>query len=132
MREEDLYEATKNLFESTAVILLLPDAPCGCLTVFSALTLPAKEELILDTITQMRAETKKVFRERLKMAVKTRQIPANSDIPAIAGALTNFFEGLTLQARDQDICQAELIAIAIKGVNLLPPKLASHCPLPAV
>ncbi|MDE5879348.1 MAG: TetR/AcrR family transcriptional regulator, partial [Desulfovibrio sp.] len=120
LEEEDLYEATKNLFAATARILLSPDAPCGCLTVFSALTLPAKEERILETIARMRADTKKVFRERLKKAVRDREIPADCDIPAISGALTNYFEGLTLQAREQDICQAELLAIALRGVKLLP------------
>lgn len=120
MAENNLYEATKNLFEDAARILLLPDAPCGCLTVFSAMTLPAREGRILETITRMRQETKKMFRDRLMIAVRAQQIPADSDIPAIAGALTNFFEGLSLQARD-DICQAELRAIASLGVHLLPP-----------
>ena len=119
----DLYEATKNLFSSTARILLLPDAPCGCLTVFSALTLPPCEKEILDTVAMMRGETKKIFRERLRMAIRAGQIAPDSDVPAIAGALTNFFEGLTLQAREEDICQAELLAIALRGVALLPPQV---------
>ncbi|MBD5416199.1 MAG: TetR/AcrR family transcriptional regulator [Desulfovibrio sp.] len=121
LTEENLYEATKNLFAATARILLSPDAPCGCLTVFSALTLPAREERILATIADMRADTRQVFRERLKKAVRDREIPADTDIPAITGSLTNYFEGLTLQARERDICQAELLAIAVRGVKLLPP-----------
>lgn len=121
LEEKNLYEATKNLFAATARILLSPDAPCGCLTVFSALTLPAREEGILATIANMRADTRQVFRERLKMAVRDREIAPDCDIPAITGSLTNYFEGLTLQAREQDICQAELLAIALRGVKLLPP-----------
>ena len=118
---EDLYEATKNLFDETARILLLPDAPCGCLTVYSAMTLPPKEKEILQTIAKMRNDTKRVFREKLKDAARRGQIPADSDIPAITGALVNFFEGLSLQARD-DICLSELLAIAALGVELLPQK----------
>lgn len=121
MSEPDLYEATKNLFEDAARILLLPDAPCGCLTVFSAMTLPPGEVRILETITQMRLQTKKLFRDRLMLALKAGQIPEESNIPAIAGALVNFFEGLSLQARD-DICLAELREIALRGVCLLPGK----------
>ena len=124
--EENLYEATKNLFASTARILLSPDAPCGCLTVFSALTLPAKEERILKTIAKMRAGTRQVFRDRLKKAVRDREIPADCDIPAITGSLTNYFEGLTLQAREQDLCLAELLAIALRGVELLPPVMGAE------
>lgn len=121
LADDDLYEATKNLLDATARILLMPDAPCGCLTVFSALTLPANETDILAVISEMRQETRKVFRERLKKAVKAGQIAEDCDIPAISGALTNFFEGLTLQARDQDVCLSELRAIAMQGLKLLPP-----------
>lgn len=120
---EDLYDATKKLFDQTARILLLPDAPCGCLTVYSAMTLPPREKEILRTISEMRSDTKKIFRDKLKEAVRKGQIPADSDIPAISGALTNFFEGLSLQARD-DICLSELLNIAALGVNLLPKKVA--------
>ena len=120
LEEENLYEATKNLFDETARILLSPQAPCGCLTVFSALTLPANETMILETIAKMRQETKNIFRTRLKNALRAGQLPRETDIGALAGALCNFFEGLTLQARDQDICLHELLRIAEFGVLLLP------------
>ena len=126
LEEKNLYEATKNLFAATARILLSPDAPCGCLTVFSALTLPAREDGILATIATMRADTRQVFRERLKMAVRDKEIAPDCDIPAITGSLTNYFEGLTLQAREQDICLAELLAIALRGVKLLPPVMGAE------
>ena len=121
METEDIYKATENLFREAAIILLKPDAPCGCLTVYSAMTLPPNEKNILSTITKMRQDTKKMFRDKLMCAVKSRQIPTDSNIPAIAGALTNFFEGLSLQARD-DICLAELLEISALGVRLLPSK----------
>ena len=125
MSEEDIYSATNNLFLDAARILLLPDAPCGCLTVFSAMTLPPREKKILGVISHMRQNTKKMFRERLMRAVKDSQIPPAANIPAIAGALTNFFEGLSLQARD-DICLAELMEIAALGVRLLPARLITN------
>lgn len=123
LNSNNLYEATKNLLESAARILLLPDAPCGCLTVFSALTLPPSEIQIHQTISAMRAETKKIFRDRLRLAIRQGEIAPDTNIPVIAASLTNYFEGLTLQAREEDICQAELIEIALRGVLLLPPIL---------
>lgn len=120
MQTPDLYEATRKLFMETARILLSPDAPCGCLTVFSALTLPSHESKILETIKHMRAETKKMFRNRLIQAIKNGQIEPDCNVPAIAGALTNFFEGLTLQARDEDICLAELTEMALMALKILP------------
>lgn len=115
----DLYDATKNLFADAARILLMPGAPCGCLTVFSAMTLPPREDRVLKAITRMRMETKKIFRDRLMVAVRDGQIPPDSDIPAISGALVNFFEGLSLQARE-NLCQKELMRIAALGVKILP------------
>ena len=120
LEDADLYHATKNLFETSARILLLPEAPCGCLTVFSALTLPSNEREIQVVIKEMRQETRNIFRERLKKAVHSGQIAEDCDIPALTGALINFFEGLTLQARDQDICLSELLALASVGLKLLP------------
>lgn len=118
---EDLYESTKKLFDDAARILLLPYAPRGCLTVISVMTFPPREKEILQTIAKMREETKKIFREKLKDAVRSGQIPADCNIPAITGALPNFFEGLSLQARG-DICLSELLDIAALGVELLPEK----------
>ena len=120
MENPDLYAATKNLFEETAKILLMPDAPCGCLTVVSALTLPPEEKEVLAAIDEVRNKTRTMFRQRLMIAIRDGQIPADSNIPAISGALANFFEGLDIQARE-DICLSELTEIALQGCRLLPP-----------
>lgn len=117
---ENLLEGTRKLFEDSARILLLPNAPCGCLTVFSALTLPPCEERILEKINQMRQETKNVFQNRLQRALVEGEIPANVDLPTVAGALVNFFEGLTLQARDRNMTLDKLRPIALQGIRLLP------------
>lgn len=119
MENPDLYAATKNLFKETAQILLMPDAPCGCLTVVSALTLPSEEKEVLAAINELRLKTRTMFRQRLMIAIRDGQIPADSNIPAISGALTNFFEGLAIQARE-DVCLAELTEIALQGCRLLP------------
>lgn len=117
--EKDIYTATRNLLLETARVLLQPSAPCGCMTVLAAATLPACESEILKTITILREQTRTIFRDRLMQAIHDGQIPVDSDIPAIVGSLINFFEGLTLQAKD-NICLAELQAIAVRGVRLLP------------
>lgn len=120
-QEPDIYKGTHDLFAQSAHILLSPNAPCGCLTVMTAMSPPRGEDKIAISVSQMRMETKKMFRERLKTAIKSGQIPADSNIPAISGALVNFFEGLSLQARG-DICLSELLEIAAMATNLLPPR----------
>lgn len=128
METEDLYQATEKLFRDTARILLMPDAPCGCLTVFSAMTLPARETKILLAITNMRQQTRKMFRDRLMRAIHAGQIAPDVNVPAIAGSLLNFFEGLTLQAREEGICLAELTEIALQGLKLLPESMCETIP----
>lgn len=123
LNSEDLYEGARRLFQETARLLLLPNVNCGCLTVFAALTLPLGEKEVREKVAEKRGRTKKIFRDRLMRAIKEKQIAPDSDIPALSGALTNFFEGLTLQARDREICLAELTDIALEGMKLLPPRL---------
>lgn len=117
----DIYTATEEFFSEAAHILLAPNAPCGCLIVMGFLNLPEDEPQLLRAVSQRREQTRAMFRTKLKEAANSGQIPAVSDIPAISGALHNFFEGLSIQARG-DICLSELLAIALKGIQLLPPR----------
>lgn len=118
-RAPDIYEATAHFFREAANILLAPKAPCGCLIVMGFLNIPENEPELHKAIADRREHTRRMFREKLKEAVNKGQIPAACDIPGTAGALHNFFEGLSIQARG-DLCLSELLAIADKGVKLLP------------
>ena len=60
--------------------------------------------------------------ERLRRAIRDKQIPPDTDVPALAGALNTLLEGLSLQARD-GLFQSELKAIAAHAVRMLPPRL---------
>lgn len=121
MKTPDIYPATDHFFTQAAHILLAPNAPCGCLVVMSFLCIPEDEPQLQNAIAKRREQTRMMFRNKLKEAVKKGEIRADCDIPGIAGALHNFYEGLSIQARG-DICLSELLAIAQKGVQLLPPR----------
>lgn len=117
--DPDIFSAVNNFFEDSAAILLAPDSPCGCMVVLAAVNISARESKIISAIHNIRMNTKKMFAERLKKAIKDGQIPADTDVPALAGALNTLLEGLSLQARD-DIFQSELKAMAAHAVRLLP------------
>lgn len=121
----DIYMATDHFFTQSAHILLAPNAPCGCLIVMGFLNLPENEPKLLNAIAERREHTRRMFRNKLKDAANQGIIRADCDIPGIAGALHNFFEGLSIQARG-DLCLSELVAIAQKGVFLLPPPKNPH------
>ena len=119
LAEKDIYGATLEFFDSSARALLCATAPCGCLTVRAAMCVPENEPEIAATLEAMRLDTAVMFRKRIIISIESGQLPQDCNVPAIAGALTNFFEGLALQASER-YCQAELIQIARQGVRLLP------------
>lgn len=123
LAEPDVYRAVENFFGEAAAILLSPDSPCGCMVVLAAVNVAERETEIIAAIREMRLATKRMFAERLSRAVREGQIPQETDVPAISGALNTLLEGLSLQARD-GLFQSELQAIAAYAVRLLPPPQA--------
>lgn len=120
---DDVYAAIENFFAEAAAILLAPDRPCGCLTVLAAVNIREGDKEIAAAVREMRMSAKKMFADKLREAIRAGQIPADTEVPALAGALNTMLEGLSLQARD-DIFQCELKAMAAHAVKMLPPRLS--------
>ena len=119
LEEPDIARAVENFFLESAEILLYPDTPCGCMVVLAAINISSEAREVAEAVQQLRFATKKMFADRLGRAVLDGQLAADTDIPALAGALNTFLEGLSIQARD-GILQAELKAIARHALSLLP------------
>lgn len=123
MADPDIYSAVKNFFSESAEILLSPETPCGCMVVLAAINISDEEKEIIEAVRKLRMETKKMFSDRLRQAIQDGQIPADTDVPALSGALNTLLEGLSIQARD-GLFQSELKAIAAHAVRMLPPPQA--------
>ena len=119
MAEPDLRRAVADFFNEAARILLSPETPCGCLVVLAAVNISADETEVIEAIKKRRLAMKARFAERLRLAIRDGQIAPDADVPALAGALNTFLEGLSLQARD-GLFLSELKAIAAHAVRLLP------------
>ena len=119
LAEPDIFRAVSTYFATATHILLSPDTPCGCMVVLAAVNIADRETDVIDAIGQLRQQTKLMFAQRLQQAVHDGQLPASTDVQALAGALNTLLEGLSLQARD-GLCQADLLAIAAHAVHLLP------------
>ena len=119
MAEPDLYRAVADFFNEAARILLSPETPCGCLVVLAAVNISPGETEVIEAIRARRLAMKAKFAERLRQAIQDGQIAPDTDVPALAGALNAFLEGLSLQARDR-LFLSELKAIAAHAVRLLP------------
>lgn len=121
LAEPDVYRAVADFFDASARILLSPETPCGCMVVLAAINIAEEETDVIEAIRQLRAATKKMFADRLRQAIHDGQIPPDTDVPALAGALNTLLEGLSIQARD-GLFLSELKAIAAHAVRLLPPR----------
>lgn len=122
LNEPDIRKAIELYFQEAATILLSPDSPCGCLIVLGAVNIADTETEIIAELKNMRQSTRKLFAERLRRAIQDGQIPADTDVPALAGALNALLEGLSLQARE-GFFLSELKAMAGLACRLLPPCL---------
>lgn len=130
LAEPDVYTAVENFFHEAAQLLLSPETPCGCMIVLAAVNISDDETDIIAAIGELRRETKRMFADRLRQAILEGHIPADTDVPALAGALNTMLEGLSLQARD-GLFQSELKAIAAHAVRMLPPRHTGAALLPA-
>ncbi len=124
LAERDIYRAVENFFNASASILLSPETPCGCMVVLAAINISEGEKDVIEAIRKLRMATKKMFADRLCQAIHDGQIPSDTNVSAVAGALNTFLEGLSIQARD-GLFFSELEAIAAHAVRLLPPRMRS-------
>lgn len=120
-QEDDVRQAIGDFFKHAARILLAPNSPAGCMVVLAAVNISSSEARIISEVENMRNATKKMFANKLHFGIQTGQLPADTDVPALAGALNALLEGLSLQA-GSGICQCELKAMAGYAVRMLPEK----------
>lgn len=119
MEEADIYRAVGDFFQESARLLLSPDLPCGCMVVLAAINVSADAQEITSSIRELRFATKEMFAERIRRGIADGQLPHDTDVAALTGALNTMLEGLSIQARD-GLTQAELERIASYAVRLLP------------
>lgn len=119
MREEDVRTALKNFVEDAVQIYMRPGLPKGCFVDISTMGLLPGETRIIEALAALDRETEALFRKRLLRAIEAGQLPPESNVRPIVGALIAFMKGVALLARG-DMCQAELIEIARRGFALLP------------
>lgn len=122
MAEPDVYKAIHNYFQEAVQILLSPDAPCGCLVILGGINISDDKTEIITLLKSLREKTRRMFAERMRLAIQSGQIPPDTDVPALSGALNALLEGLSLQARE-GLFLSELKAMASLAVRLLPPPL---------
>lgn len=123
--EPDFDVAFGKLFEHATKTYMRPNLPHGCFISVSTTGLGPGDKRIEEMLASMDDKSRDNFRKRLMRAIDDGQIPPDSDVPAISGAIMSFLKGIAAVART-NICQAELTAFAMRGLLLLPQALKSH------
>lgn len=89
------------------------------MVVLAAINISDDAEDVISAISELRFITKDMFATRLRQGIADGQLPQDTDVMALAGALNTMLEGLSIQARD-GLSQNELERIASLAVRMLP------------
>ena len=119
LAEKDIFAALQTFIDDAVRIYMRPGLPRGCFIDVSTVGLAADETRIREALAASDRETEALFRSRLAEAVRAGQLPPESDLQALTGALIAFMKGIALLSRGE-VGEAELAAIARRGLDLLP------------
>lgn len=74
--------------------------PPGCMIVLSALLGTQENQAVRDFLAQSRRRGQDALRRRLERSVAEGELPAGTDVGAVAAFYTTVLQGLSIQARD--------------------------------
>ena len=118
-QDPDVHRALTEFFRDAARILSATDVPCGCMVVLAAVNVSPESQEVTEAVKALRQEGKDCFLSLLKRGVKRGQLPKQTDVKVLAGALNTLLEGMSLQARD-GLSRLELERIATATLTMLP------------
>lgn len=117
--EPDVRLAVTAFFAEAAVILTKPEAPCGCVVVLGAISVPAEFQSVADALKDLREEGRSLFKARLRRGVEEGQLPSGTNYDAIANTLHTLLQGMSIEASD-GASSAQLNEVAECAKSLLP------------
>jgi len=74
--------------------------PWGCMVVLAAINCTTESRDVLDALAGRRSDLEHAVRDRIATARAGGEIPENTDVDALAGAVTASLYGIALKARD--------------------------------
>ena len=86
-----------------------PGEPRGCLLVQGAIACSPSSENVQRYLHELRLEAQRMVTKRLKAGLAAGDLPAGTDIAAVASFYTTLIHGLSVQARD-GVSRASMMA----------------------
>ncbi|MNG97678.1 HTH-type transcriptional repressor ComR [compost metagenome] len=98
--ETGVRAAIKRLLEDAVALYSRTDLPQGCMVVSSAASVSAENSGIKTWLAEHRLQRTQGIIERLQLAVKNGELPADTDADSLGDYFAVFLHGLSIQARD--------------------------------
>ena len=92
--------AMRRLLMDTVESFCDPKHPKGCMVVLSATNCTAESSDVLDALTDRRCAAERVIRNRIAAGLAAGELPAGTDVDALAGMVVTTLYGLSIKARD--------------------------------
>ncbi len=117
--ESGIRPALKRLLEDAVRLYSRPDLPQGCMVVSAAASVSAENDGLKAWLAEHRLQRTQQIVERLRQAVQTGELPADTDADSLGDYFAVFLHGLSIQARD-GVTEARLLAavnVALKALG---------------
>jgi AcrR family transcriptional regulator len=96
----DTRAAIEGMLRAAVLATTEPGEPRGCLLVQGALACSSSSADMVQYLQEQRRETHRTLSKRLKSGVTAGDVPAGTDIAAVASFYTTLIHGIAIQARD--------------------------------
>lgn len=111
--------AIRRFLEEAAEELTRPCHPRGCMVVMAATNCSEASAHIQAALAKKRAAGDAALRERIERGVKDGELPADTDVSALAGFYITVYQGMSMQAKD-GASHAALLATAHAAMRAWP------------
>jgi AcrR family transcriptional regulator len=92
--------AIEGLLRGAVAATTEPGEPRGCLLIQGAIACSPSNESVQRYLHDLRLDANRTITKRLKAGVTAGDVPAGTDVAAIASFYTTFVHGIAIQARD--------------------------------
>ncbi len=112
-------QAVLDLLQGAAHGYTRPGLPPGCLLVSGAMNLPADADDVRETMVTLRSAVEKELRRKLQAAIRSGELPSDTNAAALAAFFMSVSHGMSLGAQD-GATRAMLLAVAEQAMRAWP------------
>lgn len=117
--EQPARAAIRQLLRDAAAAYTDPGLPPGCMVISGAVNTTAESADIGAALAKRRRGLQLAITRRIRRAVRTGEVPADTDVSGLAGFFTATIQGMSQRARD-GASRRELLAVAETAMRAWP------------